>query len=104
MNLPSKVQYLVQQEINRASDPSINPLLKINPVLNTTTGKILEYKQLMKGSDGKNWINVFSKEFARLAHGHKTDNTKGTNTLFFIHPNQLPKKNKPTYVRISVNV
>ena len=42
MNIPAKLQHLVQQEINRASDPSIKPLLKINAVLDTTTGKILE--------------------------------------------------------------
>ena len=102
VNLPSKLQYLVQQEINRASDPYINPLIKINAVLDTTTEKMPEYKQLMKGSYGKNGINSWSKEFARLAQGHKKYNTKGTNTLFCIHPNQLWKKNKPTYLRICV--
>ena len=50
MNLPAKLQHLVQQEINRASNPSINPLLKMNAVLDTTTGKMIEYKQLTKGS------------------------------------------------------
>ena len=61
MNLPTKLKHLVQQEINRASDPSINPILNINAVLDTTTKKMLEHKQLMKGSDGKNWINICSK-------------------------------------------
>ena len=61
MNLPSKLQNLVQQEINRASDPSINLLLKINALLDTSTGNILEYKQLRKVSKGKNWINGCSK-------------------------------------------
>ena len=41
MNIPAKLQHLVQQEINHASDPFINPLLKINAVLDTTTGKLL---------------------------------------------------------------
>ena len=100
MNLPAKLQHIVQQEINRASYPSINPLLEMNSVLDTTTGKIIEYKESLKGSDGKNWINGCSTEFARIAQGRKKDNTKGTNTLFFIHPNQLPKNRKPTYLRI----
>ena len=58
MNIPAKLQHLVQQEINRDSDLSINPLLKINAVLDSTTGKILEYKPLMKVLCRKNWINV----------------------------------------------
>ena len=64
---------------------------------------MLEYIQLMKGSDGKKWIYGCSKEFARLAQGRKKDNTKGTNTLFFIHPNQLPKNKKLTYLCICAN-
>ena len=103
MNLPEKLQHLVLQEINRASYPSINPLLKINAVLGTTTGKNLDCKQLMKGTDRKNWINGRSKEFARLAQVHKRDNNKGTNTLFFVHPNKSPKNNKPTYPCICAN-
>ena len=61
MNIPAKLQHLVQQEINRASYPSINPLLKINAVLDTTTRKMIEYKQLIKGSDQNNWINACSE-------------------------------------------
>ena len=50
----------------------------------------------MKGSDETNEINGCSKEFARLAQRHKKYNTKGTNMLFFIHPDQLTKNKKPT--------
>ena len=64
---------------------------------------MLAYKKSMKGSDGKNWISGCSKEFSRLAQGRKKYNTKGTNTLFFIHPNQLPKNKKPTYLCICTN-
>ena len=71
MNLTAKLQHIVKQEINRASDPSINPLLKINSVLDATTVKILEFKKLMKISDDKNCINGCSKYFARLAQGQK---------------------------------
>ena len=64
---------------------------------------MIEYKNLIKGADNKKWINVFSKYYARIAQGRKKDDTKGTNTLFFIHPKQLPKKNKPNYLRICAN-
>ena len=54
----------------------------------------------MKVSGGKNWINGCSKYFERLAEGRKKDNRNGTNTLFFIHRNKLPKNKKPTYLCI----
>ena len=41
LNLPAKLQYLFQQEIKRASDSSINTLLKINAVLYYTMEKFL---------------------------------------------------------------
>ena len=57
----------------------------------------------MKGLDGKNWINGCSKEFSRIAQGRKNNNTKGTNTIFFIHSNKLSKNKKPTYLNPSIN-
>ena len=64
---------------------------------------MLEYKQLMKVSYGKNWINGCSKEFAKLTQGRKKYNTKGTNTIFSICPNRIPKNKKPTYISICTN-
>ena len=42
MNLPAKLQHLVQKQISRASYPYINPIIKINAVLDATNGKILK--------------------------------------------------------------
>ena len=41
MNLPAKLKHILQQETNRAYNPSINPLLKINALPDATTGRIL---------------------------------------------------------------
>ena len=100
MHIPAKLKHLVQQEINCTSYWYINILLKINAVLDATSGKICEYK---------NWFNCQTEMFGsmatqntfeRLAQGRKKVVIKGTNTLLFNHPNQLPKNKKITYVRI----
>ena len=98
MNIPDKLQHLVQQEINRASDPSINTLLKINEVLDTTTGKNIEYKQLMKGSDEKIGSLVAQKNFQDLHKDTKKIIPKEpTNYFSFIQINQQRKRNQPTF-------
>ena len=40
VQLPPKLQHLVNNEIKRAADSTINTLYKINAVLNVETGKI----------------------------------------------------------------
>ena len=63
---------------------------------------MLEYKQLMKGSDGKNCIYGCSKYFARLAQGHKRDITEGTNTYVFNTSKRITKEketNLPLHLR-----
>ena len=61
MNLPTKLQHIVQQQINHAPDPFVNHLLKTNAILDSTNGNMIKHKQLMKGSEDKNWINGCSK-------------------------------------------
>jgi hypothetical protein len=102
-NLPPKLQQLVDHEIQRADDPAVNPFLPLNAVLNADTGKLEEYRQLLKGKDKLLWEQGCSKEIARLAQGRKSNGNKGTNTLHFIHPHQLPPGKKPTYLRICAN-
>ena len=41
MTISVKLQDLVQQETDHASGPSINPLLKIDAVLDDATGKMI---------------------------------------------------------------
>ena len=42
INLPSKLQHLVQEEIKHASDTFINHIIKINAVLDVNTDKTIE--------------------------------------------------------------
>jgi len=103
VRLPPKLQFLINKEIERAMDPSVDPLRKINAVLNADTGKLEEYRQLLKGIDKLLWEKGGSKEIAQLAQGRKDGSVKGTNTLHFIPHDMLPKGKKPTYLRICAN-
>ena len=75
----------------------------INAVLDETTGKLLEYRHLVKTKMKPTWENGLSKEFARLASGRSKDNTPGTDTIEWIYPQQLPSTKKPTYVKLCAN-
>jgi hypothetical protein len=103
VQLPPKLQQLVNAEMQRALDPALNPFYKLNAVLNSDTGKLEEYRHLLKGKDKPRWEKGCSKELARLAQGRKNSINKGTNSLHFMHPNQLPKGKTPTYLCICAN-
>ena len=49
------------------------------------------------------WESGLSKEFARLASDRSKGDTPGTNTIEYIHPNQLPSDKTPTYVKLCAN-
>ena len=98
INLPDKLQYLVQQEINRASNPSINPLLKLNTLLDTTTRKIIEYKKLMKVSDGKIGSMVAQNNLLDLHKDEKKIIPKEpTHYFLFILINYQRTRNQPIF-------
>ena len=103
VKLPPKLQFILDKEIERASDPAVHPLMKMNAVLNAKTGKLEEYRTLLKGVDKILWENACSKEVARLAQGRKDGSVKGTETLHFINADQLPPGKTPTYLRICAN-
>jgi hypothetical protein len=67
---------------------------------NPDTGKIAEYKELKDCSKGSQWRASCANEFSRLCQGHGKDMPTGTKTMFFIHPRNIPKAKKPTYMRI----
>jgi hypothetical protein len=100
---PPRIQRLIHQEILRAHEPKHNPFLRANAVLNAETGKLEEYRHLLKGPDKLKWEAGCSKEIARLAQGRNDGSVKGTETIHFIQPHQLPKGKKPTYLRICAN-
>ena len=66
--------------------------------INPDTGQIADYRELSESSDGSIWKNSNAEEIGRLAQGYGT--IKGTNTIFFIHPSQIPKGRKVTYLRV----
>jgi hypothetical protein len=101
VQLPPKLQQLVNAKIQHASNPAINPFYKLNAVLNADTRKLKEYQHLLKGKDKPFWEKGCSKEFTCLSQGHKNSDDK--NSLHFMHPNQLPKGKKPTYLCICAN-
>ena len=101
--LPPHVQALIEQELRRADSlPDLNTH-KINAVLDSVTGKLLEYRDLLKTDSKERWYDGCSKEFARLCQGRKKDDTTSTNTIFFKHPDELPPGKKATYLRICSN-
>jgi hypothetical protein len=66
--------------------------------INPDTGKIAEFKELQRCSEGDLWNESNAEEIGRLTQGYK--NVKGTNTLFFIKFADMPPNRKATYLRI----
>ncbi len=69
--------------------------------MDPVTGNLLEYRDLIKGPEAERWKLGNIKEIGRLTDGRVGgDDVIGTNTIFFIHPSQLPKGRKATYLRV----
>ena len=101
--LSPQTQALINQELLRADNLPNTSTHKLNAVLDPITGKLLEYRDLLKTESKDKWYDGCSKEFARLCQGRKKDNTTSTNTIFFKHPDELPPSKKATYLRICSN-
>jgi len=67
---------------------------------NPDTGLIADYLELSRCSEGALWIESCKDEFGRLCQGHGTAMPTGTNTMFFIPVQDIPKGKKATYLRI----
>jgi hypothetical protein len=65
---------------------------------NPDTGKLADFLELSKCSQGNLWQQSNAEEIGRLAQGH--GNVKGTNTIFFIDRKQIPQGRKVTYLRV----
>ena len=76
-----------------------------NHVIDESTGKILQYKDLINRDEATRilWNRSFANELGRLAQG-VGNRYPGTNTIFFIHHHQMPKDRKATYGRIVVDL
>ena len=72
----------------------------LNAVLNSESGKLEEYRHLVKGPNAKEWLRRNTVEIARLYQGRNDKSYKGTNTIVFKHTSALPKGRKATYLRV----
>ena len=60
------------------------PVKMINTLLNEETGKLMEYRHIMKNTKYRQlYATFYSKELGRLAQG-MPGKAEGTNTIFFI--------------------
>lgn len=77
-------------------------------VIDSIIGKSCEYKHLITGTvnghSKADWEHSFANELGRLANGVGTRMPTGTNTIAFIHKDNIPTGRIPTYGRIVVSV
>ena len=65
---------------------------RVQLIRDNDTGEYLNYRQLMRSQKhGKTWNKSLANEFGRLAQGLPDGRVTGTNTIFFIHRDQVPK-------------
>jgi hypothetical protein len=75
-----------------------------NPVIDTESGKSMEYRELLRHPKYKKAWNISAaNEFGRLAQGIG-GRIKGTNTIYFIHPSKIPYGRIITYGRFVCQV
>ena len=55
----------------RNPNPRLTETYICNAVINEETGKLEEYRHLIKGKDAKQWLRGNAKEIARLSRGRK---------------------------------
>jgi hypothetical protein len=73
-------------------------------VIDPATGEQLEYRQLIKRDAYRDiWTHSYANELGRLAQG-VGDRIQGTNTIFFIRKDQVPKGRTCTYGRLVVDI
>ena len=72
-------------------EPDIIPLPKgyAYKAVHPDTGELVEYEKLKDSSRGNQWQQACSNEIGRLAQGN--GKVEGTNTLFFIGREEIPK-------------
>jgi hypothetical protein len=70
--------------------------------INPDTGAIAEYRELSKCRDGHHWQTSNEEEVGRMFQGLGPESAMptGTNTLFFIDRDQVPKHKRATYIRV----
>ena len=75
-----------------------------NTVIDELTGHAQEYRHLVRGPAKSLWETSLANDLGRLAQGIGTRMPTGTNTIFFIHPTQIPAGRKVTYARLVATI
>jgi hypothetical protein len=66
---------------------------RVQLIRDEDTGEYLKYRQLIRSpKHSVIWNKSSANEFGRLAQGLPDGRVKGTNTIFFIHKNLVPKE------------
>ena len=70
--------------------------------INPDTGTIADYAELSQSSEGAAWTASMSDEFGRLCQGlgPNSDMPTGSETMFFVPKNSIPKGRTITYARV----
>ena len=74
-----------------------------NKAVNPDTGKLAEYAELRKSSQGLVWEHSCALELGRLAQGLHPELKNGNDTIRFIFQHEVPKHKTVTYLRIVSN-
>ena len=93
-NDPTASRNQTQYRYNLRSNA--HAILYVNTFTNESTGKPEGYTPLSRGKDGATWIQAYANNLDRLAQG-RLRRVTATNTIFFIHKEQVPTDCKVTY-------
>ena len=89
---------------NCSPQPAYNQIPMANAVINEDTGASLEYRQLIQDeATFPIWNKAAANEFGRLAQG-VGGRIEGSNTIFFIPRQAVPKGKVVTYGRFVVDI
>ena len=101
LNVPNLAKHIPQPQ------PHLQPCVvdpEMNAVLDTTTGDMIEFRQLANGPDKEIWTKALAKDLGRLAQGVGNRMATGTNAIKFIHPKQiLQDKKRKKYLSSGVH-
>ena len=102
-NLRSQALHIIQSAVHNGLDIPDDHIAFA--VIDETTGKALEYKDLINIQEHKElWTTSYANELGRLTQGIR--DIPGTNTMFFIHKDEIPQDRRKdiTYGRIVVTL
>ena len=77
---------------------------EINAVLDTTTGNMLDHRQLAKIPYKEIWNKALANDLGRLAQDIGSRMKTGTNSTNFIHPKHIPKGKKVTCCKLVASI